>query len=39
MAGNPSPGKMHQLLSDEERARLAVIASVVRFRKGAGIYD
>lgn len=38
MESNPSPGKMHQLLSDEERARLAVIASVVRFRKGAGIY-
>lgn len=39
MEANPSPGKMHQLLSEEERARLAVIASVVRFRKGAGIYD
>jgi CRP-like cAMP-binding protein len=36
--GNPTPGKMHQLLSDEERARLAVIASVVRFKKGAEIY-
>jgi CRP/FNR family transcriptional regulator len=29
---------MHQLLSDEERARLAVIASIVRFKKGAEIY-
>jgi CRP/FNR family transcriptional regulator len=29
---------MHQLLSDDERARLAVIASVVRFNKGAVIY-
>jgi len=31
-------GKVHQLLSDEERARLAVIASIVRFKKGAEIY-
>jgi CRP/FNR family transcriptional regulator len=38
MQGNPSAGKMHQLLSDEERARLAVIASVVRFKKGDEIY-
>jgi len=29
---------MPQLLSDEERARLAVIASIVRFEKGAKIY-
>jgi CRP-like cAMP-binding protein len=37
--GSPSSGKkVHQLLSDEERARLAVIASVVRFDKGAEIY-
>jgi CRP/FNR family transcriptional regulator len=36
--GNPSSGKLHQLLSDDERARLAVISSVVRFRKGAEIY-
>ena len=28
----------HQLLSDDERARLAVIASVVRFQKGESIY-
>jgi CRP/FNR family transcriptional regulator len=34
----PSTGKMRQLLSDEERARLAVIASIVRFKKGAEIY-
>jgi CRP-like cAMP-binding protein len=33
-----STGKMRQLLSDEERARLAVIASIVRFKKGAEIY-
>jgi CRP/FNR family transcriptional regulator len=36
--GNPSPGRMHQLLNDEERSRLAVIASIVRFRKGEEIY-
>lgn len=35
---NPSHGKTHQLLSAEERARLAVIASLVRFKKGAEIY-
>jgi CRP-like cAMP-binding protein len=29
---------MHQLLSDDERARLAVIATVVRFKKGEKIY-
>jgi CRP-like cAMP-binding protein len=34
----PSAGKMRQLLSDEERARLAVIASIVRFNKGEKIY-
>jgi CRP-like cAMP-binding protein len=33
-----SHGRMHQLLSDDERSRLAVIASIVRFRKGAEIY-
>jgi CRP-like cAMP-binding protein len=38
MKGNPSPGRMHQLLSDDERARLAVIASVARFKKGTEIY-
>jgi CRP/FNR family transcriptional regulator len=38
MKSNPSPGRMHQLLSDEERSRLAVIASVVRFKKGTEIY-
>ncbi len=32
--GKPSQGEMPQLLSDEERARLAVIASIVRFKKG-----
>jgi CRP/FNR family transcriptional regulator len=28
----------HQLLSDAERARLAIVASVVRFRKGETVY-
>jgi CRP-like cAMP-binding protein len=34
----PSAEKMRQLLSDEERARLAVLASIVRFNKGEEIY-
>src|ERR1700730_9473023 len=34
----PSTGKVRQLLSDEERARLAVIASIVRFHKGEELY-
>jgi CRP/FNR family transcriptional regulator len=33
-----SRDRTHQLLSDEERSRLAVIASIVRFKKGAEIY-
>jgi CRP-like cAMP-binding protein len=33
-----SEGRRAQLLSDEERAQLAVIASVVRFKKGALLY-
>jgi CRP-like cAMP-binding protein len=36
--GNASPGQMHQLLSDEQRARLVMIASVIQFNKGAEIY-
>jgi CRP-like cAMP-binding protein len=36
--GNPSSGKMHQLLNDDERTRLAVIATAVRFKKGVEIY-
>src|ERR1700687_2143948 len=36
--GKSSQAKMPQLLSDEERTRLAVIASIVRFKKGAEIY-
>ena len=34
----PSAGRTHQLLTDDERARLAVVASIVRFKKGAVIY-
>jgi len=37
--GHPSQGKAHQLLSDEERARLAVISSIARFKKGTEIYQ
>jgi CRP/FNR family transcriptional regulator len=33
-----SGGHAHQLLSDDERARLAVMASIVRFRKGEILY-
>ena len=36
-SGRPN-GCVRQLLSDEERVRLAVIASVVRFAKGEAIY-
>jgi CRP/FNR family transcriptional regulator len=36
--GTSAQGRVHQLLSDEERARLAVVASIVRFKKGAEIY-
>ena len=38
VSGGSSKGRMHQVLSDEERAQLATIASVVRFKKGAEIY-
>jgi CRP/FNR family transcriptional regulator len=37
-SSKPVKGKMHQLLTEEERARLSTIASVVRFKKGAEIY-
>ena len=33
-----SKGKVPQLLTDEERTRLAIVASVVRFNKGDEIY-
>jgi len=35
---NRSKGRMHQVLSNEERVQLATIASVVRFKRGAEIY-
>ena len=34
----PSAGRMRHLLTDEECARLAVMASIVRFKKGEVIY-
>ncbi len=33
-----SAGRIHQLLTDDERARLAVMASIARFKKGEYIY-
>lgn len=38
LPSDPGKGKMYQLLSDEERARLATISTVVRFKKGQQIY-
>lgn len=38
LPGNPRPGKTRQLLSDGERARLATLATIVRFKKGESIY-
>jgi CRP-like cAMP-binding protein len=38
LPGRPSPGRAHQLLSDEQRARLAALASIVRFKKGEQVY-
>jgi CRP-like cAMP-binding protein len=34
----PSAGRIHQLLSDDERTRLAVMSSIVRFKKREIIY-
>ena len=34
----PTGGRARQLLSDQERARLAAVASIVRFKKGEVIY-
>src|SRR5262245_16644715 len=34
-----SSGKQHQLLTEDERSRLAAMGSVVRFNKGAQIYQ
>ena len=36
--GGPTNGKTGQLLTDEKRAQIAVISSVVRFRRGEKIY-
>lgn len=36
--GNSGHGLRHQLLSDTERARLAAISSIVRFKKGEAVY-
>nr|WP_249780760.1 Crp/Fnr family transcriptional regulator [Bradyrhizobium sp. dw_78] len=39
MPGNPAKGRRHQLLSENERAQLAKISSIVRFKKGDRIYS
>ncbi len=39
LPSNPSAGKLHQMLSDDERSKLATIASIVRFKKGERIYS
>jgi CRP/FNR family transcriptional regulator, anaerobic regulatory protein len=39
LPGIPARGKTRQLLSNEERASLAKIASIVRFKKGEKIYS
>lgn len=38
LPGNLGAGRSHQLLTDEERAQLATIATIVRFKKGDEIY-
>jgi len=38
LPGRPWPGRAKQLLSDEERARLATFASIVRLKKGEQVY-
>jgi CRP-like cAMP-binding protein len=37
--GNAERHTRHQLLSDDERARLAKVAQIVRFKKGEQIYE
>lgn len=39
LPGNPSSGKQRQLLSKEEQARLATIASIARFKRNEIIYE
>lgn len=39
LPGNPARGSLHQLLSDDERAQLATVATIVRFKKNEQIYS
>jgi CRP-like cAMP-binding protein len=39
LPGDAAAGTLHQLLSDDERAQLATIATIVRFKKGEQIYS
>ena len=39
LPGRNSPSTPHQLLSDDERARLATMATIVRFKKGEQVYS
>lgn len=39
LPGNSSAGELRQLLTDNERAQLATIAAIVRFKKGEEIYS
>ncbi len=39
LPGTISPSTRRQLLSDDERARLATIATIVRFKKGEQVYS
>jgi CRP-like cAMP-binding protein len=38
LSGGSWPGKAHQLLSDEERALLTTVASIMKFKKGEQVY-
>ncbi len=38
LPGNPASARFHQLLNDDERAQLATISTIVRFKKGERIY-
>jgi CRP/FNR family transcriptional regulator len=38
LSGNPGKGMRHQLLSENERAQLAKVASILRLKKGEPIY-
>lgn len=39
LPSNRSAGRLQQLLNDEERAQLATIATIIRFKKGEQIYS